>query len=139
MFGSVYLCQHKTKETAYAIKSVIRKKIDKYQMHESIKYERNLLLNIDNTMIMKLVKTFKDQRRIYFLMEYIQGIDLFDAIREIGVVDNVQAKFYMGCLTLALEHLAEKNIVHRDLKPENVMVDVNGYAKLIDFGTAKIM
>ena len=89
MFGSVYLCQHKTKETAYAIKSVIRKKIDKYQMHESIKYERNLLLNIDNTMIMKLVKTFKDQRRIYFLMEYIQGIDLFDAIREIGVVDNV--------------------------------------------------
>ena len=45
----------------------------------------------------------------------------------------------MGCLTLALEHLAEKNIVHRDLKPENVMVDVNGYAKLIDFGTAKIM
>ena len=139
MFGSVYLSAHREKGTIYALKSVVREKIDKFMIHESIKNERNLLLNIDNTMIMKLVKTFKDPQRIYFLMEYIHGIDLFDAIREIGIVDNDQAKFYMGCLTLALEHLAEQNIVHRDLKPENVMVDMNGYAKLIDFGTAKIM
>ena len=72
-------------------------------------------------------------------MEYIDGIDLYEAIREIGILDNEQAKFFMGCLTLALEHLAEKNIVHRDLKPENVMVDANGYAKIIDLSCAKIV
>ena len=138
-FGSVYLCVNNAKNTLYALKSVPRTKIDKYGMHSNIKYERNLLLKLDHSMIMKLVKTFKDEHRIYFLMEYIHGIDLFDAIREINILDNSQARFYVGCLTLALEHLAEKTIVHRDLKPENVMVDVNGYAKLIDFGTAKLI
>jgi cGMP-dependent protein kinase len=37
-------------------------------------------------MIMRLVKTFKDESRVYFLLEYINGIDLFDAIREIGLL-----------------------------------------------------
>jgi cGMP-dependent protein kinase len=39
-------------------------------------------------MIMKLVKTFKDQKRVYFLTEYIHGLDLFDAIREIGLLSD---------------------------------------------------
>lgn len=64
---------------------------------------------------------------------------MWDALREINLVSNFQARFYVGCMTLALEHLAEKNILHRDLKPENVMVDSDGYARLIDFGTAKII
>jgi serine/threonine protein kinase len=74
-------------------------------------------------MIMKCVKTLKDSNRIYFLTEHINGIDLFDALREVNVVSDSLAKFYTGCILLGLEHLAEKNIVYRDLKPENTMID----------------
>ena len=74
-------------------------------------------------MIMKLVKTMKDENRVYFLAEHIHGIDLFDALRTIGLATDSDSKFYTACLLLALEHLGEKKIVHRDLKPENTMVD----------------
>lgn len=81
------------------------------------------MLMIDHTMIMKLVKTFKDNERVYFLTEFINGMDLFDTLRKIGLCKDSDAKFYTASLMLALEHLFERNIVHRDLKPENIMVD----------------
>jgi serine/threonine protein kinase len=123
MFGAVYLCLHKTKKVFYALKTVPRVKVDKFRIWKNLKAERELLLRLDHPMIMRLVKTFKDEARLYYLLEYIHGVDLFDAIREIGVLRDDQAKFYIGCLVLALEHLADRDIIHRDLKPENVMVD----------------
>jgi cGMP-dependent protein kinase len=66
-------------------------------------------------------------------------MDMFDAIRKIQLLTNEHAVFYMACLIMILEHLHERNIVYRDLKPENVLVDSDGYPKLIDFGTAKFV
>jgi cGMP-dependent protein kinase len=94
---------------------------------------------LDHPMIMKLVKTFRDAKRVYFLTELIQGIDLFDALRDLNLLSVQNAQFYTGSLILALEHLYDKSIIHRDLKPENVMIDAEGYLKVIDFGTAKII
>jgi serine/threonine protein kinase len=53
-------------------------------------------------------------------------------------MDEQLARFYIACITLALEYLHNNNIVYRDLKPENVFVDHNGYIKLGDFGFAKV-
>ena len=88
---------------------------------------------------MKLVKTFKDEERIYYLTEYVPGMDLFDVLRELGLLNNKKALFYTACIVLMLENLHERDIAHRDLKPENIMIGDDGYPKLIDFGTAKIV
>jgi serine/threonine protein kinase len=54
------------------------------------------------------------------------------------VLTKNAARFYSACLTLALIHMADLGILHRDLKPDNMVVDSKGYAKVIDFGLAKI-
>lgn len=64
-------------------------------------------------------------------------MELFDAIRIIGILNVAQCQFYTAILLHVLESLHESCIVYRDLKPENVMVGVDGYLKLIDMGTCK--
>lgn len=139
MFGNVYLCAHKHKRNLYALKAIDRNKIDNKKIQESLILERKILMQLDHSFILKLVKTFKDSKRVYFLTEYVRGQDLFDVIRKIGLLSNEDSMFFTACLLIIFEHLHERDIVYRDLKPENVMVDDEGYPKLIDFGTAKIV
>lgn len=139
MFGNVFLTAHKGNKNLYALKTIDRKKIDNEKVQDSLILERKVLMQLDHMMILKLIKTFKDEKRLYFLLEYVRGQDLFDVIRELGLVSNSDSQFYAACLIIIFEHLHERDIVYRDLKPENVMVDEEGYPKLIDFGTAKIV
>ena len=139
MFGNVFLTVHKTKNKLFALKTVDRRKIAAYEVEDNLVLERKVLLQLDHIFIMKLVKTFKDSRRLYFLLEYIEGLDLFDVIRELGLLKESDSQFYVACIFIIFEHLHERNIIYRDLKPENMVVDKEGYIRLIDFGTAKFV
>jgi cGMP-dependent protein kinase len=139
MFGNVFLAVHKNKKIFYALKTVDRKKIAAYELYESLVLERKILLQLDHIFIMKLVKTLKDDKRIYFVLEYVRGMDLFDVLRNMQIVSEEDSKFYTACLIIILQHLHEREIIYRDLKPENIVVDEEGYLKLIDFGTAKLV
>ncbi|OMJ89254.1 hypothetical protein SteCoe_8642 [Stentor coeruleus] len=139
MLGNVFLtCSVNTKQL-YALKVIDRNKIENEKVQNSLMLERKILLQLDHSFILKLIKTFKDEKRVYFLLEYVRGEDLFDVIRDIGLLCDEDTKFYACCLLIILHHLHERDIVYRDLKPENVMVDEEGYLKLIDFGTSKII
>lgn len=139
MFGNVFLCVNPDKNTFYALKTVTRRKVHMYDIHENILQERRILLQLDHVFIVKLVKTFKDEKRLYLLLEFVKGMDLFDVIRRMGLLTDADTKFYAASLILMIEHLHERDIIYRDLKPENIMVDDEGYLRLIDFGTAKIV
>lgn len=139
MFGDVFLTVHKEKQILYALKSVDRRKISAYQIHENILLERKILLELDHIFIMKLIRTFQDQYRLYFLLEFIDGMDLFDVLRVLGLLSESDSRFYTACLLTIFGHLHEREIIYRDLKPENIVVDEDGYPKLIDFGTAKFL
>ena len=139
MFGNVFLVARKEKHSLYALKTVDRKKIEKYEIEANLILERKVLLQLDHIFILKLVKTFKDDKRVYFLTEFVRGMDLFDVLRELNLVSDLDSRFYISCMILILEHLHDRDIIYRDLKPENIMVDEEGYLKLIDFGTSKIV
>jgi cGMP-dependent protein kinase len=87
-----------------------------------ISREKSILLKIDHPFIMKLVKTLKDSFNIYFISEYIRGKELFEVIREIGILSNKQTKFFAASIILAIDYLHKRNIVYRDVKPENIIV-----------------
>lgn len=91
--------------------------------------------------IVSLIRTFKDDHSVYFLEEYIKGMELFDVIRDmsnslfptcaaktlffrsIDLLNKSESQFFIGSLILCIEYLHSFNIVYRDLKPENIMVD----------------
>lgn len=137
-FGSVFLCTDKNK-VEYALKTVPRGVISHYDLAQNLILERKILLQLDHPMIIKLVKTFKDENRVCFLMEYVKGQDLFDVLRAINILKESESLFYSACLVLILEYLHSLKIIYRDLKPENVMVNYDGYLKLVDFGISRFL
>ena len=136
-YGNVSLVKSAKKNYYYAIKNISNKQILYNQLSSNLELEKSILLQIDHPFIVKLVKTLKDEKFIYFLMDYIRGKELFDVIRDIGVLTKSQTLFYGASIMLAVQYLHQRKFVYRDIKPENIMVLENGYIKIIDFGTAK--
>ena len=139
-YGKVYLV-HDTKKK-YALKSasvdMLRKNKEASQYY---KEEKNILNTIDNPFIVKLINTFKTKQYIFLLMEYIEGHTLqkyMDVPLVFKTIRNVQkVTFITATLCIVLNYLQRKRIIHRDLKPGNLMLDHNGYVRVIDFGVAK--
>ena len=138
-YGNVSLVKTTKKNYLYAIKNISIKQTLYNNLTANIELEKSILLSIDHPFIVKLVKTLKDDKFLYFLMDYIRGKELFDVIRDIDILSKSQTLFYGASIMLAVKYLHERKCVYRDIKPENIMVTENGYIKIIDFGTAKIL
>lgn len=102
-------------------------------------HEKKVLEAIQFPLLMRFYKSLRDENHIYFLVEYIKGMELFDVIREIGLLNTYDSQFYTASLLLCMEYLHSHSIIYRDIKPENIMVNHEGYIKLIDMGTAKYL
>ena len=136
-FGSVNLVKNKKNKYYYAIKALDLQQIKKENLEVCVELEKDVLLKIDHPFIMKMVKYLKNESYIFFINEYIKGKELWEVIRDIGLLSKEQTQFYGGSILLAIDYLHKQKVIYRDIKPENVMVTVKGYIKIIDFGTVK--
>ncbi|CAD8175018.1 unnamed protein product [Paramecium pentaurelia] len=138
-FGMVYLCQFKNELQLFALKIMTRVNIKQFGITKHVTNERRVQSILDHPFIMHFFRSFKDDNNIYLLNEYIPGIELFDAIRDIGLLNKNDSQFYISQMILQTEYLhTVHQVMYRDYKPENLIVDDTGYLKLIDFGTAKL-
>jgi len=98
-----------------------------------------VLEKVNFPILMGYITKYEDENYNYFLTEFIRGAELFDVIREIGILTEDQARFYTASMILAIEYLHKNKIIYRDLKPENSMVTGEGFLRLVDYGTAKFL
>lgn len=134
-FGIVKMVQTKT-GWRYALKSVKKQPIVEFQQQESLQNERAILSSIDHPFIIRLVQSFKNDYFVYFLLELVSGGELLEVLAHLGLLDQNQAVFYTASIIIAFEHLHERRIAYLDLKSENVLIDTQGFIKLVDFGLA---
>jgi CRP-like cAMP-binding protein len=136
-FGRVKLVKHTATGKTYALKCLVKQDIVQNNLQEHVMNERNVMLALDHQFILKLHNTYKDSRYLYFLLELALGGELFTFLRKAGRFNEKASRFYASAVVLAFQVMHEKSIIYRDLKPENLILDSNGYLKVVDFGLAK--
>ncbi|KAF7729127.1 serine/threonine protein kinase psk1 [Apophysomyces ossiformis] len=138
-YGKVMLCRHIETQKLYAMKVLKKASLFVHAKNaEHTKAERQILEEVRHPFIVQLMYAFQTDDRLYLILEYATGGELFTHMAtERMFMENV-ARFYLAELVLALEHLHSLGIVYRDLKPENVLLDGDGHVMLTDFGLSKV-
>uniref|UniRef100_A0AAA9TVU8 cGMP-dependent protein kinase n=1 Tax=Bos taurus TaxID=9913 RepID=A0AAA9TVU8_BOVIN len=136
-FGRVELVKVKNENVAFAMKCIRKKHIVDTKQQEHVYSEKKILEELCSPFIVKLYRTFKDNKYVYMLLEACLGGELWSILRDRGSFDEPTSKFCVACVTEAFDYLHRLGIIYRDLKPENLILDAEGYLKLVDFGFAK--
>jgi CRP-like cAMP-binding protein len=142
-FGKVWLVSHKHDDSPYALKAIGKRKLLESKQEDSVVREKELLDLLQHPFILHLVSSFQDESNLYLLLPLIQGGELFSVLHrrkgpKRGML-NSECAFYAGCVVEALGHFHQRLIAYRDLKLENVLIDADGYCKVIDLGFAKLV
>lgn len=95
------------------------------------------MTKLTHPFIVKMHNEFQTDTKLYFVMDFLNGGELFFHLKKEGRFTENKARFYAAEVILALEHLHKNGVIYRDLKPENILLAEDGHLKLTDFGLSK--
>ena len=136
-FGKVTLVEHKATASMFAMKVLKKANVVRRKQVEHTRTERRVLGGVNHPFIVRLHYAFQTDAKLFFVLDYCAGGELFFHLSRMKKMPEHMARFYTAEITLALECLHSKGVVYRDLKPENILLDDVGHIKLADFGLAK--
>lgn len=138
-FGKVVLAQKKDSGKYYAIKILKKAQIISNNMFQKTLAEKTILQSNRHPFLVSLEYAFQTETKLYFVLEFMVGGELYSHMKREQRFTEARAKFYSVCVVLGLGFLHENNYIYRDLKLENILLDEKGYAVITDFGFAKFL
>ena len=141
MIGQVFLItDKKTQVKHYAMKAMSKRAIVKRSQKNCVNLELRFLTTLKHPFIAQAKAHFQDSYCLFLILDFFPGGELFrQGKNKYPSLPVSRVRFYAACVLDALDYMHSNDVIYRDLKPENVMIDRNGYAKVIDLGFAKIL
>lgn len=139
--GTVYMASHtKIPNRLAAIKVLKSNFLSNENLKNRFRREMQIMANMSHENIIKLEQFDEDDRGMYLIMEYFDGIEIDDYLKnKIGIFPEEKAKPIMIQILKAFDFAHKQGIVHRDIKPANILINSDGTKiKILDFGIAKM-
>ncbi|GJQ10457.1 hypothetical protein GpartN1_g2248.t1 [Galdieria partita] len=133
-FGQVYLVREIASSYICALKILSKAQLQQSGVEHQLRREIEIQSRLKHPNILKLFGYFYNSHRIFLILEYAPGGEIFKELQKCGKFSERQAAFYIQGLTKALIYLHSKHVIHRDLKPENLLLGLSGEIKIADFG-----
>ncbi|KAG5681604.1 hypothetical protein PVAND_011020 [Polypedilum vanderplanki] len=136
-YGKVILCREKSTAKLYAIKILKKEVIIQKSEVEHTMAENRVLRKTNHPFLISLRYSFRTNERLCFVMQYVNGGELYFHLRNEKIFSEDRTRFYGAEIISALGYLHSHNIVYRDVKLENLLLDKDGHIKIADFGLCK--
>uniref|UniRef100_A0A1X7UYV0 non-specific serine/threonine protein kinase n=1 Tax=Amphimedon queenslandica TaxID=400682 RepID=A0A1X7UYV0_AMPQE len=136
-FGKVVLCREKSTDEIFAMKILKKDVIVAKDEITHTLTENRVLQSTKHPFLTQLKYSFQTADRLCFVMEYVNGGELFFHLSVEKMLTEERTRFYGAEITLAIGYLHSLGVVYRDLKLENLLLDRDGHIKLTDFGLCK--
>ncbi|XP_026387711.1 CBL-interacting serine/threonine-protein kinase 24-like isoform X1 [Papaver somniferum] len=121
-----------------AIKVMSKATILRHKMVDQIKREISIMKIVRHPNIVRLHEVLSSRTKIYIVLEFVTGGELFDKIVHQGKIKENESRRYFQQLIDAVDYCHRKGVYHRDLKPENLLLDCHGKLKVSDFGLSAL-
>jgi serine/threonine protein kinase len=137
--SSVYLAEHQLMRCLRAIKVLPVSRVNDSSYLERFRQEAMAAARLNHPNIVQAYDISQHKKHHYIVMEYVEGRDLQNLVKEQGPLDYDQAANYIRQSAEALACAHESGLIHRDIKPANLLVDGRGTVKLLDLGLARFV
>ncbi|CAI7929770.1 unnamed protein product [Closterium sp. NIES-54] len=137
-FAKVKYAVHATTGEPVAMKVLDKEKIIRHKMVDQIKREISVMKLVRHPNVVRLYEVLASRTKIYIILEFVTGGELFDKIVNKGRLEEEEARRYFQQLIDAMEYCHSKGVAHRDLKPENLLLDSKDNIKISDFGLSAL-
>lgn len=136
-FGKVLQVRKKDTNKIYAMKVLNKKTIIERNEVEHTRSEKKILQKLCHPFLVNLNYSFQTPDKLYFIMDYVNGGELFFHLQKDKKFQEDRARFYCAEIVLGLEYLHNSGVLYRDLKPENLLLTDDGHICMTDFGISK--
>ncbi|XP_060173967.1 CBL-interacting serine/threonine-protein kinase 1 isoform X2 [Lycium barbarum] len=137
-FGKVKYAKHSDSGQSFAIKILEKNKIQDLRITDQIKREIRTLKVLKHPNVVRLYEVLASKTKIYMVLEYVNGGELFDKIASKGKLSEAQGRKLFQQLIDGVSYCHDKGVFHRDLKLENVLIDAGRNIKITDFGLSAL-